>query len=211
MKKNFSIIIITLAGLALRLFRLGYHDLWYDEGASVIFSKYYFLAHNTHLFYTILHFWTKFFGINEFSVRFPAMVFSVISIPIIYMLGKKLLDHKTALIAALIMAISPMQLWYAQEARAYSLVTMLGLISSYFAVLIITKKSRCWLFFILFSIMGLLAGELYILLLVSQIILLSVHAYRKKDKDFIKNIFISILIQRPTVLNQKRKYNPTFN
>src|SRR5262249_27868324 len=47
---------------------------------------------------------------------------SVITLPLIYVLGRELFDHRRALLAMLIFALSPMQIYFAQEARTYALL-----------------------------------------------------------------------------------------
>ena len=52
------------------------------------------------------------------------MVFGVLTIPLVYALGRTIRDHRLGIVAALLFAISPFQVWYSQEARGYSLLTL---------------------------------------------------------------------------------------
>ena len=74
------------------------------------------------------------FGQSEFSIRFPALIFGVLSIFMIYKLGKVLFNLEIGLLSALILAISPFHIHYSQEARPYSLLMVLSLISTYYFV-----------------------------------------------------------------------------
>jgi len=197
MKKNIPIFLITFIGSAMRLFRLGYHDFWYDEVEAMFISMRYSPTRDaSHLFHSILDCWMRLFGQGEFSVRFPSFLFSVLCIPLTYALGKKLFNSKIAIIATAIMAISPMQLWYAQEAAPYSLVLSLGLLSSYImTVLIKNGPSGYWLYFYLVSLLGLLSGEFYIMLLVIQTVVLALYLISLKDKKGLRNLVLaSVLI-----------------
>ena len=50
-------------------------------------------------------------------------------IPALYLLGRELYDRRTGLIAAAFGTVSPLLIWYAQEARMYAFVTLFGLLA----------------------------------------------------------------------------------
>lgn len=54
------------------------------------------------------------FGLNEFAARFPAALTGVLTVLVLYFLVKECFDRQTALIAALLLAISP---WHIQFSR----------------------------------------------------------------------------------------------
>ncbi|MDJ0532504.1 MAG: glycosyltransferase family 39 protein [Xenococcaceae cyanobacterium MO_207.B15] len=56
----------------------------------------------------------KLFGLNEFAARLPAAFTGILTVLVIYYLVKELFDNKTALIASLLLAISP---WHIQFSR----------------------------------------------------------------------------------------------
>jgi mannosyltransferase len=128
----FSIIVL---GAILRLYNLGSESIWLDEGYSVAAARLSFWKVVTYvddfppMYYVILHGWVKLFGDSEFSIRFPSLIFGVLSIGIIYQLGKLLFDEQKGLIAALLLALSSFHIVYSQEARPYSLTLMLALLS----------------------------------------------------------------------------------
>ena len=183
MKQRIQILIITLLGLSLRLYNLGYHDLWYDETQSIFISNYYSPSLSNPFFYIILRFWIKIFGQSEFSVRFPALIFSALSIPSIYILGKKLFSSKVGVIAAIILTLSPFQIWYAQEARHYSSGVFFSIASTYFLVMLINGGFRYWLYFIISSVLGLYSGEFYLVLLIAHIFLFFIYILPRLDKN----------------------------
>jgi mannosyltransferase len=71
----------------------------------------------------------KLFGDSEFSIRFPSLIFGVLSIGAIYQVGKLLFDARKGLIAAFLLALSTFHIYYSQEARPYSLTVFLALLS----------------------------------------------------------------------------------
>ena len=134
------LISLTGLGLVLRLFHLGYHELRGDETFGLIFSSQpigsmlqqtlAYLEPHPPLDYILLHFWTQIAGDSEWAIRFTSLAFSVAAIPLIYQLGRLLLDTDTALWAALFIAVNPFQIWHAQEARMYAISTTLGMAAS---------------------------------------------------------------------------------
>jgi uncharacterized membrane protein len=51
-------------------------------------------------------------------------VFGVLTIPLVYALGRTIRDHRLGIVSAFLFAISPFQVWYGQEARGYSLLAL---------------------------------------------------------------------------------------
>ena len=193
MRQKIILFTVILVGLLLRLFRLGYHDLWYDEAMSIVLSNNYYNIWNPPLFYIILHYWIKSFGQSEFSIRLPGLLFSSLSIPSIYILGKTLFNRRVGTLAAIIIALSPFQIWYAQEARSYSAVLLFSILSTYFLIMVLKGTSRSWYYFTLFSILGIYTGEFYPVLLISQITLFFLYTLFYTDKREIKNLIFSFL------------------
>ncbi len=135
-----TLIVLILAAFALRVFRLDFQSLWYDEAFSVYLAQF-SLADITArtaadiqppLYYYLLHFWIVLASEREFAVRFLSLFFGVLTIPLMFVTARRLFaDRPVALIAALLATLSPLYLWYSQEARMYTLITFLLLLSSY--------------------------------------------------------------------------------
>jgi len=125
---------LALAGLlvlaaALRLFRLTALDLWIDEGASVWFAsldltglmKILESEANPGLFYLLLKGWLCLGG-SDLWVRLPAAGFGVLGVWTVFALGRRVFKSDAAgLVAGLLVALSPFQLHYSQEVRAYTI------------------------------------------------------------------------------------------
>jgi 4-amino-4-deoxy-L-arabinose transferase-like glycosyltransferase len=166
-----AVLIISVIAFGLRFYRLGASDFWYDEVSSVSISKYFLHNWNPPVYFGILHYWIKLFGVSEFAVRFPSLVFSVASIPCLFFLGKKIFNVRVGLYSSLIICFSSFHLWYAQEARPYSLSVILSILSTYFLYRFLKEsKIRCGVNYIIFSILGLYSDISYyfIFLLVAQ-------------------------------------------
>lgn len=168
-----KLLLIILTAFFLRLYHLGYHNLWYDEVITLIkiSSPNILQIWNPPLYYIILAGWVKIFGFSEVSLRFPSLLFSLVCVPVIYLLGKELFNKSAGIFASFITALSPFQLWYAQEARSYSLLVFLGLLSSYFQYLFINRGQNKFLYWcIAFAILGIYTHPYYILFIISQLI-----------------------------------------
>ena len=146
--------VITLLALALRLYRLGAQSLWYDEGVSIYLARMslpqltIWTADDIQppLYYYLLHFWLLLFGhYSEFVVRFPSLFFGVLTVPLIYRMGRHLFGATAGLLAAFLAAISPLYLWYSQETRMYTMLTFLCLWSSYLLLKALERRAPPYL------------------------------------------------------------------
>lgn len=129
-------------GVILRLYKLGDQSLWGDEALTVL----YYTAGNSigeawnriwasgghppFYFLTVFH-WFK-LGDSEFMLRLPSVLFGMASVPVVYALVNRLYESRTSAVAAWIVALSPIHIWYSQEARMYSLQILLALLSTLF-------------------------------------------------------------------------------
>lgn len=151
------LILITLLGLAIRLIALGSKSLWIDETHSFYFASQPLSSLFTQLcdphppgYYALLSLVLA-IGRNEFWLRLPSAIAATLTIPLTYVLSRGLgsalaikgLDRRAAILAALLLAVAPLHVWYAQEARMYALVTFLGLCAVLFAVRLAVHE-RAW-------------------------------------------------------------------
>ncbi|MBI4301869.1 MAG: glycosyltransferase family 39 protein [Chloroflexi bacterium] len=135
----FLLIVILLIAFYLRVHRLGTQSLWGDEGASLVMAQRspgQIILHATSdihppLYYLLLHWWSIPTGLSEFSLRFLSLALGVALVALIYPLGRRLLSSEVALVAAFLAAISPLLVYYSQEARMYMLMAALSTLSIY--------------------------------------------------------------------------------
>lgn len=136
------LLIIILAGFALRVFRLDLQSLWYDEAFSVYLAQFSLTDITARtaadiqppLYYYVLHFWMLVAGDREFAVRFLSLVFGVLTIPLLYATTRRLFEEPAARLTTALAVLSPLYIWYSQETRMYTLITFLLLLSSYLLV-----------------------------------------------------------------------------
>ncbi|MBI5878258.1 MAG: glycosyltransferase family 39 protein [Chloroflexi bacterium] len=134
--KRATLILIALLALAagLRFYRIDAQSLWSDEGSSVAQSLRDIpaiagnAARDIHppLYYIALHFWVLPFGTSEAAVRGLSALLGVALVALCYALGRRLYGEPAAFVAAFLAAVNPFQVYYAQEARMYMLMAVLG-------------------------------------------------------------------------------------
>ena len=131
--------LIIAFGSYLRLTRLRQQSLWFDEADIVVraqrswsdvISTFTIQGENGPLYNVLLAAWIRLAGISEIAVRFPSAIAGILAVPAIYLLARRLAGPQTGLIAAGLLAISPYHIWYSQEAKMYSIVTLLALVST---------------------------------------------------------------------------------
>jgi mannosyltransferase len=66
----------------------------------------------------------RIFGSGEALLRFPAVIAGVASVPAVWWAARELAGARAALVAAGLLAINPMAVWYSQEARAYAFIVL---------------------------------------------------------------------------------------
>ena len=70
-------------------------------------------------------------GESAYAMRYFSLLWGVVCVALIYALAKRLLDGRVAAWSALLLALSPYMVWYAQEIKMYTWVPMLVLLALY--------------------------------------------------------------------------------
>src|SRR5439155_440753 len=131
------VILITLLGLALRLYRLANQSLWMDEISSVETARVPLdqiiersAQNNASPAYFLLlrPIVGKSNGRIEARARILSAIAGALSIPVfigVVLHWRK--DWATALTAGVLLAINPLHVWYSQEVRGYAIMLFFGL------------------------------------------------------------------------------------
>ena len=130
-----AVLILLLLGLGLRLLRLDFQPLWWDEGYSVWFAGQSLLAMlrltaadiHPPLYYALVHGWNQMLGLNPVMLRLFSVFASIPAIPLAYVLGRDLHSRRVGVIAAALVALNPLAIFYSQEIRMYGLAATLSL------------------------------------------------------------------------------------
>jgi mannosyltransferase len=133
-----GVLLLTLASLQLRTQALS-AKFWIDEGLSVG------IAHHPlfdipsvlrqdgapPLYYMLLHVWISLVGGDgESRMHALSVLFAVLTVPAGWWSGRRLFGPRSGWATAALCAMCPLLTYYAQETRMYSLVALLGLLST---------------------------------------------------------------------------------
>ncbi|GIK42044.1 MAG: hypothetical protein BroJett011_58770 [Chloroflexota bacterium] len=136
------ILFFSLLGFGLRLQQLSFQPLWGDEGWSFYFAAQpvpqllALTAVDIHppLYYLLLKIWLAIAGFGPETARFFSIGAGTTLIPVMVVLGQRLLGRRVGPVVAGVVAVMPMAVYYSQEVRMYGLVTLLGALSTYFLI-----------------------------------------------------------------------------
>ena len=127
--------LLIALSFALRLYHLDAQPIWWDEAISIHLATSPLAdlladrAAHVHppLYFLLLKAWVTLAGSTAFSVRFLSVWFNTLLVPVVYAFGRRWLGRCTGAWAALLVAISPLYVVYAQEVRAYALLPLVYL------------------------------------------------------------------------------------
>ena len=135
--------LLLLVAFGLRIFHLGAHSFWFDEGwswhlASLPLREMAGITagdRNPVLYYVLLHGWLGLVGDSEFVLRYLALLPDVITVALVWAIAKRLQTARgirwSPYVATVLYALCPFAVWYAQETRMYAQIAMLCTASSY--------------------------------------------------------------------------------
>jgi mannosyltransferase len=86
-------------------------------------------GNNPPLHFILLHYWMKIFGIGSISVRSLSLLFSLLTIPVLYHFGKKIVGQNYSVLFVGFFIFSTFNHFHALEARVYSLMVLLSIIA----------------------------------------------------------------------------------
>ena len=229
-KKNayIALALILLLGSFLRIYGLGNESFWLDESYtaksveftvsdlimmtyknSTILPQYFGKGAGSVPFYYILtNYWTKLFGLSEFKLRLLSAIFGIFSIYLTYLLGKSLFNYETGLASAFVLSINHQHIFFSQEARMYSMLIALALLSTLFLLSSLkTNKSIYWAAFVVSDALLLYIHpfSFFILLFQGLFILICWKKYKAVFKKMLISglaIFLIYLPWVPALFNQ---------
>jgi len=131
--------IFAIIGLALLSRTLGIsQDFWLDEVATLEYTRSslldqltLFVSPNNHVLNTLLiKLSIDLFGESEWSVRLPAVIFGIMTVPVLYWVAQRSFGKWLALAVSLLLAVSYHHIFFSQNARGYSAYLFLSLLGT---------------------------------------------------------------------------------
>ena len=135
--------IIILLGAVLRLYKVNYQSLWFDEiytiqptdpQNSIQYIIDYCKEDQPPAFFLYVHYFFKIFGYNDLNGRIASAIIGIVSLPVIYLLGKELRGKTAGLLAALLTSINYFHIKYSQEVRFYGMAFLFSALSYWFFI-----------------------------------------------------------------------------
>ncbi len=134
--------LIVIVGALVRLYHLDFQSLWLDEGWQYAIASAQSMrgvfdralepeAAHPPLSYLINHLFLQVQD-SDFFLRLPSVLFGIGSLPLCYLFARRFAPPPAAVLAVLVFALSPLHIWYSQEARMYAQLIFLSLLSTIF-------------------------------------------------------------------------------
>jgi uncharacterized membrane protein len=145
-----ALVLILIFAAGIRVYHLGHASLWYDEVLTIeiasqplgdIPGEVRAREAIGPLYHLFMHFWTDALGDRETAARLPPAFCGVATVVAAFALGRALFGVREGLAAATLAAVSGFQVYYSQEARPYTLLLFLSLVSCLAFVRLIRRAS----------------------------------------------------------------------
>ena len=166
--------VITVIGAAIRLIGLGSASFWYDETLSVNIASHtvkeilqarlriqaspasvdYLYTNNPPLHLLLIHV-SQYVSSSAYMVRLPFALAGIATIPMVFVVIRRLFDREIGLWSAAIVALSPLHVAYSRDARPTAFLVIFALLGLIFLLDGIESGSRRnWAGFVLVCVLG---------------------------------------------------------
>lgn len=157
------------------------------------------------LYFILVRFWAQMFGDSVAAIRSFSAFLSVLAFPCIYWLCLELFESSlVGGLACMLLAISPFQLVYAQEARQYSLWTVAILLSSASLIRAIRLNTwRSWGLYAATLAVGVYSHLFFVLVAIAQAIYVFVinnSRWSKALKGYLLSSIVGIIAFSPWIV-----------
>jgi uncharacterized membrane protein len=171
---------LSLLTFGWRMAGLASQSLWRDEVDSIRFADrplaellatFSRPGENGPLFFALLNPWLAALGSSEFALRMQAVLPGVLTVPLTYVLARRLLAvasqgklrygsgvslGNVPLLAALLVAVNPYLVWYSQEGKMYGWLVALAL-ATLLAFLAALQHGRWWRWLVYLALLAVAA------------------------------------------------------
>ena len=152
-KINLVLVAILIIATILRFYNIGFQDVWLDEISTMNVSNPALSFHETnlqimskegfpHLYWYSLKILSFLFGHNIVVLRVFSAFFGTLSVYVIYLFAKELLNKNAGYIAATLLTVNPFHIYHSQDARVYSLLMFFVILASYRLIVFINNNNN---------------------------------------------------------------------
>ncbi len=198
-ENRYDIIVVSvllIAGLVTRFLGISYQSIWIDEGATYYYSQFswdQFMDDpepNSPAYYMMQGVVFDLLGTNEFAMRFVSALSSAFTVPLVYLLCRKVVGNGyVSILAAAITLASPIMIEYGQEGRGYAPMVLLFVCQM--IVILYALERPGWRYWILLSVLSALNLAMHYMSIVAT---LTVYGYALVylRKDWLKKRFCGV-------------------
>ena len=177
-------------------------SLWYDEVWYTFMrlnpnSINRVLFHDVHppLYPLLMLGWIKLFGDSEIAVRLPSLLFGLASLGVIFALARSWFNRCIAFLSTILMALSPVHIWYSQENKNNMLLLLLTVLTVYGLQQAWDKNRRQhWLLFIVAAILALWTNHFSLWIILSAFLWLWLNVLWERGRPRVKWAVMSSIV-----------------
>lgn len=206
MKNKLFLFSLVFIGFFHRIFGLSEnYSFWTDENHAAIFVRAILKngepvlvnGYSTGTYQWLLY-WldaipAKIFGLNEFAIRLPSVLFGVSTILVTYLLGKEIFNRKVGFLSAFFITFLNIEILFSRQARPYQAFQLFYLLGFYFVYRLVKEKKFNWCYFLGFLGCGILASLMHGL---GLIIFFSsfIYVFIFKASWFVKKLMLPVMV-----------------
>ena len=197
--KLLALLIILLFAFWLRVHQLELWSFWIDEGFTASRAWYTverMLANTTWLqeyvyvdphppfYFLVVRFFTTVGGQSDFVYRYFSVLAALLTVPVVYRIGRNLSTPLTGIIAAILLTTNTLHITYSREARMYSLAALL--VSLTVCLFLRERRrqrnSRLMLAIAVCALLGLLTNYLVISIVLPLLLLVAAMLWQRGNR-----------------------------
>lgn len=197
-------LIVIIAGLAVfltvTLLNVSSAAIWFDEAFSAYLVQFNywdiarFTATDVHppFYYWVLKAWSDLFGTTELGYRSLSILLGAATAVVAFFLTRKLFGRQVAWLSFIFIVLSPMLIRYSDEARMYTLASLIVFSATYVLVKATeTNKKKYWIWYGVLVSLGMWTHYFTAFAWLAHWVWRATQTWRKKIsfKEFMKKFF----------------------
>jgi 4-amino-4-deoxy-L-arabinose transferase-like glycosyltransferase len=181
---------LVAAALVVRLLLV--RGIWVDEAISIhqahmslpdMLENLRVTDRHPPLHYLLLWGMVRLFGDGELAMRLPSIIAGAALVPALFLCGRELFDRRTGLVASGLAACAPLAIWYAQEARMYSLFMLFAALALWAQIRVLRDgRRRYWIAYAGFTIALLYTHYFGLIPILIQQVFFAVAAWKRSHR-----------------------------